>query len=321
VSPSQQPSNNYIAAGQPWNSKYDAYSNRVDYQLSDKNRFFGRWNYNLYKEDRGDWTFQTLPGLQNGGTVLRNRGVTVDWVYAATPHTVFNASISTTENRSGVDTPVPAQYKPSDVGLPAYVDVKAASQHMLPQMSVNGYETLGPNNYPFFQFYRSYTGKADVSHLRGKHSLQAGIDVRTYMHTGGASGTASGAFSFSNTYTRRNDDTFTPGGALGLSWADFMMGLPDNMQIATNANFVYSSAYYAGFIQDSWRLTPRLTLNLGLRGEYETGPTERYNRMIGAFDSSATLPISQAAQAAYARSPIPELAAGSFVVKGGSLYT
>ena len=71
---------------------------------------------------------------------------------------------------------------------------------------------------------------------------------------------------------------------------------------------------------DNFRLSSRLTVNLGLRAEFENGVTERYNRMIGTFDPALALPIATAAQAAYAQSPVPELAAGNFVVRAGVTY-
>jgi hypothetical protein len=54
--------------------------------------------------------------------------------------------------------------------------------------------------------------------------------------------------------------------------------------------------------------------------EYEKGPTERYDRMVTGYDTTLKLPIADAAQAAYARNPIPELPASQFLVTGGNLY-
>ena len=54
--------------------------------------------------------------------------------------------------------------------------------------------------------------------------------------------------------------------------------------------------------------------------EYEAGPTERYDRAITTFDPKLALPIAAAAQAAYARNPLPEVPASQFIVQGGNLY-
>jgi hypothetical protein len=92
------------------------------------------------------------------------------------------------------------------------------------------------------------------------------------------------------------------------------------MSTDNNASYALMNPYYAWYGQDTWRATRNLTVTLGLRVEYEQAPTERYNRAITYFDPSIQLPIAAGAQAAYAASPIPELAASAFSVLGGSMY-
>ena len=97
-----------------------------------------------------------------------------------------------------------------------------------------------------------------------------------------------------------------------------MMGLPSAISVDNQASQVLTNPYFGFYVQDNWRLTPKLSLNYGLRVEYELGPTERFDRMLGAFDPNATLPIAAQAQAAYAANP----AAGvpSINVQGGNTY-
>jgi hypothetical protein len=232
---------------------------------------------------------------------------------------VLDVAISANDYRDGNNPTAAQQFKPSDVGLPAYLDQKAGDQHIMPVMSFSGYNTIS-TTYPVVTHYRTTSGKADLTHVRGKHTLHSGFDMRMQYRTGGGGGNTSGSFSFANIYTRRNEDTFTPAGNLGLSWAAFLLGIPDSMSVATADSYAMLNPYYAWYLQDAWRVTPKLTLNLGLRAEYELGPTERYNRMLGGLDPTAKLPITDAAQAAYGRSPVPELAASAFAVQGGSLY-
>lgn len=96
--------------------------------------------------------------------------------------------------------------------------------------------------------------------------------------------------------------------------------MPTGMSIDTNDSYALMNPYYAGYVQDTWRATRKLTLTFGLRIEYEKGPTERFNRAIGYFDPNLELPIAAAAQAAYARNPLAELPASQFIVKGGTVY-
>ncbi len=317
--PRLDPVNNYVAVATPLNFQYASFANRVDYQHSSKHRFFGRWSWNDYNEDRGDWTYETARGLNTSGLSRHNLGATVDWVYSLRPSTILDVAIAGNDFRDGNKLTVPMQYKPSDVGLPKYLDDKAGPDHIIPTMNFSGYNSLG-RTVPTFIHYRILTGKADLTHVSGKHSVKAGFDARQHFRTGGGGGNTSGTFNFSNAFTRRNDDTFTPAGDYGLSWAAYMMGLPDAISVATNDTYATYTPYYGWYAQDNWRLTPKLSLNLGMRLEFENGATERYNRAIGYFDPKAKLPIADAAQAAYARSPIPEQAASSFQVIGGSLY-
>lgn len=324
--PRLEPLNNYLAVGMNFIWDYDALNNRIDYHYSEKHRFFGRWNWADFKEDSYDWTYSTYRHLQSGGLTRRSYGVTVDHVYTHSATTLLDIAASVNQYTDGFLPSILAsvKFKPSDVGLPKYMDDKAGDLHILPDMNFTGYTPIGPNpqrtGYPTLVNYRLGTGKATLTHVRGHHSITAGADARQHFRTGGGGGATSGTFTFSNAYTRRNDDSFTPAGDLGHSWAAYVLGIPNGMSIASSDTYVISNPYFGWFAQDNWRVTPELSLNVGLRLEYEMGPLERFNRAITNFDPGAALPITQGAQAAYARSPIPELAASQFLVRGGSLF-
>ncbi len=317
----QQPVNNYLAVGAPYNWDYKALSNRLDYQMSDNLRMFGRWSFNNFApEQRGDWTYESAPGLNIGGLVRNNKGGNIDLVYTQSSSTVWDFNVALNQFREGNLRPKLYSFKPSDLGLPGYLDQRAGDLHVLPLMNVNGYTQISPSGYSTWTRYRIATFKAQVSHVRGNHTLRAAFDTRARFRTGGGGGNTSGEFVFSSLYTRKHDDTFAPSNNLGLGWAAFILGIPNSLTLATNDTFAYATPVYSGFVQDSWRLSPKLTLNVGLRIDYEQGSTERYNRMITGFDPTLTLPITAAAQTAYAANPIAELPAAQFSVLGGTLY-
>ena len=315
-----EPLNNYLDPGEPYNWSYGAIANRFDYQLSEKHRFFGRWSWLKYREDRQDWTYQTDRGLMTNGVNRNNLGATASWIYTPNASTVVDVAAGGNNNLEGnILTPVALAFTPSSVGLPAYMDTKAAQAHALPIMSFAGYDTLG-QSVPAWTHYEIFSIKANVSHIRGAHSLRAGIDVRDHRRGGGDPGVTSGSFNFTNAFTCQQDDCLTAG-SLGHSWAAFLMGLPVTSSEATNATYALSNPYVGWYAQDNWRLSSKLSVNFGLRMEYEFGLRERYNRFIAGFDPTASLPITALAQAAYAKSPVPELAASAFSAVGGSLYT
>jgi len=317
--PTKEPLNNYLGVNIPWNSPYEAYTNRFDYNRSDRHRFYGRWTYDDYYLNSGDWAYQTLPGLMANKDRRHNIAAMADWVYTHGASTVFDTSVSFNHYIGPVQPPVIKQFKPTDVGLPNYLDDRAGDLHILPTMNFTGYNSIGRNVASISRF-RSGALRADLTHVRGRHSFRGGIEFRRYYYVGGGGGNTSGNFTFNNAFTRRYDDTLTPAGDLGHSWAAFMMGLPSSMTIGATDSFVVTSPYYGWHIQDNWRLTPKLNLNIGLRMEYEGGPVERFNRWIGYFDPGADLPITAAAQAAYAANPVPERAAADFRVRGGPVY-
>ena len=99
--------------------------------------------------------------------------------------------------------------------------------------------------------------------------------------TGGSTRNTSGKFSFNNTYTRRNDDGITPAGSLGHSWAAFMMGIPERPDAWTPTTATPPTTPYLRATSRTTGVSRETECHLGLRMEYELGPMERYNRMIG----------------------------------------
>ncbi len=314
-----EPLNNYVASGMPWQFDYYSFSNRVDYQHSDKHRFFGRWNWSDFKENRSDWTYETATGLQSSDLQRANKGAMVDWVYVPTATTFFDFAVSANQFVEGVLGATTKTYSPSDAGLPSYVDQKAADEAHLPVMNLSGYRELS-RNYSTQLRATIYAAKADVSHVTQNHTFTGGFGVRQYFRTGGGGGNTGGRFTFDNSFTSKHDDGLVPAGSLGHSYAAFLLGLPNSMSIASSDNFAAHTPAYSWHFQDNWRVNSRLTVILGLRAEYEQGMTERYDRMLGGFDRSLTLPITQGAEAAYAANPLAELRPQNFDVVGGTLY-
>ncbi|MEN6536297.1 MAG: TonB-dependent receptor, partial [Bryobacteraceae bacterium] len=110
------------------------------------------------------------------------------------------------------------------------------------------------------------------------------------------------------------------GAPMGQQLAAFLMGLPGSGSLDLNDNYAERSSIWGTYIQDDWKLTSKLTLNLGLRWEIEQPTTERYNRTVAGFNPTAALSISGAALANYAASPIAAVPANQFKVAGGFTY-
>lgn len=324
-----EPLLNYEFTGRPRVFDYYAYTNRNDYQHSDKHRFFGKWAYNNFVQNVSDWAYETIPTMHSSPVGRRNRAANVDWVYTPTPNTVIDTLFAVNEYYEGMLNRNSVAYstKPSSVGFPSYIDAQAGANYHVPVMDWAGYRADVLTGQSFGQYYpdsiysRTFAPTVHLTHIRGTHSIRAGFNARAFFRTGrGATLNTSGLFTFNNMYTRRNDDGLVPAGALGHSWAAFMMGYQTTSSITTADSYASQSTSYGWYLQDSWRATRKLTLTFGLRAEFDSAGHERFNRGVRGFDAAATLPIADAARAAYGRNPAPELSAAQFRVQGGSFY-
>ena len=205
------------------------------------------------------------------------------------------------------------------LGLPASL-VNQLDPHLttFPQIVVTGYDTVGNAGGSAVQHNYHYLA-GDVSHNRGNHSLRLGAEGRVIQWNSNAYGFVSPSFTFNTNWTRGPLDN-SPAAPVGQGLASFLLGLPTIGQIDRNASLAQESKYLAAFVQDDWKVSRRLTVNLGLRYEIEIPTTERYNRANRGFDFTTPNPIQAAAQASYALHPIPQVPAGSFQTPGGILF-
>jgi hypothetical protein len=145
----------------------------------------------------------------------------------------------------------------------------------------------GGNNH-YFQAYVSYGLIDTVSFSRGRHFMKAGFDARRYQFNNKSFSV--GAFNFSPAATAIPGEVFS-GNQTGYSFASYLLGIVDSGFLNAPSSTGSRSQYYALFFQDDFKVSDRLTLNLGLRWEYEPRFTEAANRM-SSFDFNAVDPKS-----------------------------
>jgi len=166
---------------------------------------------------------------------------------------------------------------------------------------INGlFGTIGTSSAGDFTGTSYYTWAATMNHSRGNMMLKYGAEYWVLQAARRAIGNQ-GQFDFNNSNWTRQQATVGGGTGVGSNMAAFLLGLPNGGNFPRNANGLFSQHFYAFYVQNDWRVTPRLTLNMGLRWDYETPVTERYNRLTSYYDLTALNPISDSAQAAYAK--------------------
>ena len=301
---------------------FNSIINRYDYNLNDRHRMFFRWYRNQRWNGNGDWTYTTVPGLQAGGGVRNNIGAGVNWTWTVTSKTVLDASLGWNRYNHGNRRPVQAAFKPTDVGLPQYLDTYAGDYHHLPALDFNTMNGISQAFPGKIAVASAATGdlKIGLYTIKGNHSLKYGWIERRYWYAQINPGYTAGLYQFDNRYVKKQDnDTVTA--HLGLEWASFMMGLPYSIQVDNNDTALWSTRYRSLYLQDNWRIRQKINLSFGLRYEREGGISERFHRGIsGAFFYDDSLPFSTLVEAAYAASPLAELPASQFKVRGGIRY-
>jgi hypothetical protein len=327
LSPTQEGNNNYYRAAEPDQPHNTQASVRVDYNLSESDRFFVRGNGNRFLESSlSDWTYDSpdpqFRGLHDVARFRYSWSGTGTWTKVTRGNTVIDTQVAANRAHQRDTRKNMVNYTPTSVGLPAYMDdfCKSRYECLLPQSNINSYVTMG-GTVDGGIYTTNYQAQSNLTSVRGAHTWKGGVDVRLAQRTSRDGAGNMGTFTYNNTYTRAADTTNTfPAQQRGLSLAAFMLGIPSEVTISDNNGFDVRNNWFGTFVQDTWRASRNLTVNLGLRFEYENGIKESKDRMMLWFDPKAEVSIASALEANYARNPIAGMPVSQFDIVGGSVY-
>ena len=310
--------NNFITDN-PRGDDFYSMNYRIDHNLTDKQRFFVRYSRNNRVEYRGNWTGE-VNGIRPTGNYLYriNDALNMDHVWTMTPSTLLNVRASWSRFQEPSIRQHQGIFDPASLQFSSAATQFFGSNLYFPRFEFedNSYSELGDTFAGGIEA-SIYSLQPTMTMTRGNHSFRTGADVRLYKEDSFPSVHSAGRYNFhrNNVFTRQLDNS--PGAALGQDLAAMLLGYPSAGIIDRSAGRLNRLPYGGVFVQDDWRVSSKLTLNLGLRWEYEGAPSERFNRNVRGFDPEAALSITSAAQAAYAASPLPELPASAFRVRGG----
>ena len=310
--------NNFISDN-PRGDDFYSMNYRVDHVLSQNQRFFVRYSRNNRVEYRGNWTDE-VNGIRPTGNFLYriNDALNADHVWTMTPSTLLNVRASWSRFQEPSIRQHQGLFDPSTLPFSSNATRFFGSNQYFPRFEFDdgSYSELG-DSFAGGVEATIYSFQPTMTLTRGNHSFRTGADVRLYKEDSFPSVHSAGRYDFvrANVLTRQLDNS--PSASIGQDMAAVLLGLPSAGFIDRSTERLNRLFYGGIFIQDDWRISSKLTLNLGLRWEYEGAPTESLNRNVRGFDPDATLSITNPAQAAYAAAPLPELPASQFRVRGG----
>ncbi|MBS1815236.1 MAG: TonB-dependent receptor [Acidobacteria bacterium] len=329
------PAPNYAASGDPLtnpvsannystgaNLSEDHYRNwiaRVDQNFGQRERIYGRYAFARRKQvDNGSANYQG-PLIDAQDPLGRtNHNAVLDSITSFGPHITMDLRASFTRYDETV-----ARTRSSlvDITTLGYSSGFANSRftnvvpHIQIQNTAGGIPDAGSRN-PRFGISNITGFQPGVQMIYGKHSIHVGADLRDIRYnTGGGSFVyGSGNFVFNANLTQQNPNaTYTSSQGSGI--ASLLLGTPASGVIQYTPRLGYRWRYSAFYVQDDWKISQRLTLNLGLRYDIEGSPTEQANRQNRGFAFDSASPLAAAAASAS-----PSTCPSCSALKGGLLF-
>ena len=288
----------------PENNRADIYNNhvvKVDQTVNNNHRFFVRFVWNK-RDEINDLGGFTEPWAATGNAYLHGRkniGLSTEVTSVLSNSFVLNTRVGwiqhyfyLTQRGDGFDT--------SLLGFPSSL-VSQMPRKWFPQIAMSGYTTFGTTGSQYTTS-DTYSWSEIFSKTAGNHSIRFGGEYRAMLNLYDSPTSSMGNFSFTNAYTQY--DAQRADATQGNAVASFLLGYPASGSLPINPTFNYRSNYVGVFVQDDWRITPKLTLNAGLRWDYESPITEKARQQNRGFDPDAANPFK-----------VPGLA-----LKGGLLF-
>ena len=278
--------NNYYVASTTANpiTNYDA---KVNENVNDHHRFFVRASRRTDDNQPADY-FPAEVRVAQGGVDDFDTFVNsaLDYTYTRSPSFLIDLRLGyarATEDR----TPRSLGFNPVQLGMPAYMD--GAQALMFPGFQAAGYQNLGNGGGSQWgpAGYNTYSLGLNNMKVLPAHLLKFGFDWRV-MQANVSQGTDfAGTFAFARTFTQGpnpNQASTTAGDGM----ASMLLGVGSG-PLTLNRATATQSAYYAFYVADDWKVSRRLTLNIGFRYGLDVPETERYNR-ISNFDPNIASP-------------------------------
>jgi hypothetical protein len=269
---------------------------RIDWVVNDNNRIHFRYSNTPYHEIRFISWGTNVAEPSNNAPLTRN-GVnwSGDWTSTLSPNAVFNLRFGLTRWEDFAGNTYGKGYDARQLGFPDSL-VSQFTYLQFPAFTFSGnmnYGPIGATRPGDLGKDYSYSLQPNMTLVKGAHIVKLGAEFRRFENISVSIGVTSGQYGFTKAFTQA--DPLRADAASGNEFASFLLGYPDNGQIANNIHPAYRSYYYSGFVQDDWKVSPRLTLNLGFRYDYEAPLAERYNRMVRGFDFNVASPIADKA--------------------------
>ncbi|HEX8421771.1 MAG TPA: hypothetical protein VF634_00050, partial [Pyrinomonadaceae bacterium] len=301
--------NNFYLSEGLGTDDFHSYVARVDHAISDSQRMFVRFVNNRRDQFAFGGNNRVGLGIDTQGPLVReNYGVVIDSTSTLSPTSILNVRLGFSRFLQAAFREASSPFDATSLGFTqAFSNARPIS--IVPRITFNdpagGIPEFGSRN-PNSNITNTWSLPVYLTKIMGRHTFKIGGEYRHFQvnQSGGSFNFGGGAFCFTNFFTSRIAGNRSSGGA---AFADLLLGAPSSnatfaqcngnapvTQLENVSPTTFQWGYYAGYIQDDFKVTPKLTLNLGLRYDYEQAPVERFNRQNRGFGFGQKSPLAAA---------------------------
>jgi hypothetical protein len=281
----QQPTNNYTF-NEPQVDSLNLGSIRVDHQFSEKDTLSVSYNDfedNTLTQDNTVCGSRVIPGFDCTVLLLARLG-------GFTETHIFSPSLINQVRFAYSEFQNPRATNDQSINFLQMFNITGTrfdgpARSGVPSVSVTGFAGIGePTNFPQTRTDNTFQLADDLTFSRGSHAFKFGTDLHRFQSNGTIVGNGRGSYTFSAQSTAPTT---------GYAFADLLLGIPTSTARSPYSPRIYDrTGIYGFYAQDDWKLTPKLTLNLGLRYEYNLPTFEKYNTLSNFNPSTGNIDIA-----------------------------
>jgi hypothetical protein len=275
--------NNFVSRSKEPVDDWD-WSVKIDHTFSARHKL----NYSMWIQKDDRFIYGDVPGTLDHGQINDEvgRGIRLNYDFFVRPSLINHLGMGYGRRRSDFFPPASVDKTNDFFKIPAIGTF--ATANATPNFNIDGITPLGTQWATTLERGNTYNLVDNVTWIKGKHSVKTGVDFRRYQYNTWYPQFGQGIFNFDNRLTSQpNSPDF---GLLGQPFASFLLGQVQSFnQDRDMSRRGFHNDYYSGFVQDEFKIIPKLTLSYGVRYEVPLPLSEQYDR-LSALDPNLPNP-------------------------------